>query len=69
MRANSTWCLICCRILDVNQCLHVFRTGFKQIDGVNYPLAICSQCGEHSPLAHRPEQGIESPHMPLPTQL
>lgn len=44
------YCLKCEQLVENDSVLKsgglVFVTGFRRIDGVNYPLAICQNCPE-----------------------
>lgn len=43
VNTKFAWCLLCQTLLESSDCT-TFQTGFRQIDGVDYPLAVCKNC-------------------------
>lgn len=48
---EKVYCLRCNRVVDGDGSLKVIKTGFRRVNGVDYPLALCID-GKHSSAAN-----------------
>lgn len=42
MQPEMVWCLLRGELVEASECIFIFRTGFRRVNGADYPLARCA---------------------------